>query len=164
MSEPFLSEIRMTAFPFVPQGWAACDGQIMAINQNQALYALIGNIYGGDGRTTFALPNLRDRVPIHRSDDHPLGAGGGESHHRLTLSETPTHTHTVRASNSEGSTGNPAERFLAMTGTVYARPANTTLHPDSVGASGEAEPHPNEQPFLTLNFIIALQGIFPSHQ
>lgn len=163
MAEPFLGEIRLFTFSFAPKGWAACNGQLLPINQNQALFSLLGTTYGGDGRVNFALPNLRDRVPIHEGDGHTLGEQAGESAHTLTLSELPAHTHVVSASSAVGTAVNPTNAVLAMASNVYRQPDNlVALNPASVTNVGGSQPHANQQPFLTLNFCIALQGIFPS--
>jgi microcystin-dependent protein len=166
MAEPFLSEIRIMSFGFPPKGWATCDGQLLPINQNQALFALLGTTYGGDGRVNFALPDLRSRVPIHEGDGHALGERGGEQGHTLSISEIPTHTHAVAASTSAtGGNASPANRYLGGGNNVYAAPgagALTSLRPDAVTNVGGSQAHLNMQPFLTLNLCIALQGIFPS--
>lgn len=165
MSDPFLSEIKIMSFNFPPRGWAFCNGQLLPINQNQALFALLGTTYGGDGRTTFALPNLQGQVPIHTGNGHTLGERAGEAAHTLAASEMPTHSHAVNASSAAGDLVTPGNTLLAS-------PLNQTYHADSgtrvalapgaIGNSGGSQPHENMQPYLTLNFCIALQGIFPS--
>jgi microcystin-dependent protein len=164
MAEPFLSEIRLFSFVFAPKGWAPCNGQLLPINQNQALFSLLGTTYGGDGRVNFALPDLRGRVPIHVGSGHVLGERAGEQAHTLTMSELPRHTHQVRASTSAtGGQAIPASAFLGGGNNVYRpSPGSTSLRPDSVTATGGSQDHLNMQPFLTLGFCIALQGIFPS--
>jgi len=166
MAEPFLSEIRIMSFIFAPRGWALCDGQLLPINQNQALFSLLGTTYGGDGRVNFALPDLRGRVPIHFGAGHTLGERGGEQAHTLSLSEIPTHIHAVAASTSAtGGGSNAAGNYLGGGNNVYAAPnagTLTTLRPDTVGNVGGSQAHLNMQPFTTLNVCIALQGIFPS--
>jgi microcystin-dependent protein len=166
MAEPFLSEIRVVSFGFPPKGWATCDGQLLPINQNQALFSLLGTTFGGDGRVNFALPDLRSRVPIHVGDGHGLGERGGEQAHTLLISEIPSHTHAVAASSSAtGGNSNPTGRYLGGGNNVYAAPgagALTSLRPDAVTTVGGSQAHQNMQPFLTLIFCIALQGIFPS--
>lgn len=164
MAEPFLSEIRLMSFSFPPKGWALCNGQLLPINQNQALFSLLGTTYGGDGRTTFALPDLRARVPIHVGQGHVLGERGGEDSHTVTPGELPTHTHLAQASASQGDTPLPAGNVLADSPSVlYAPPDNlVALTPGSVTTVGGSQAHENRQPFLVLSFCIALQGIFPS--
>jgi microcystin-dependent protein len=164
MAEPFLSEIRIFSFGFAPKGWAMCNGQFMPINQNQALFSLLGTTYGGNGQTTFALPDLRARTPIHVGAGHTLGERAGEDSHTLTLSELPTHTHQVAASSSSsGGNNSPGGRFLGGAADAYASPSNLTpLRAGTITNVGGSQPHSNDQPFLTLDFCIALQGIFPS--
>lgn len=166
MAEPFLSEIRIMSFGFAPKGWALCNGQLLPINQNQALFSLLGTTFGGDGRVNFALPDNRGRVPIHVGGGHTLGERGGEQAHTLSISEIPTHTHRVQASNITGTAAVPANSLtLANSGNYDAyRPLTnpTTLAPATVGNVGGGQAHLNMQPFLTLSFCIALQGIFPS--
>jgi microcystin-dependent protein len=166
MAEPFLSEIRIMSFGFAPKGWALCNGQLMPINQNQALFSLLGTTYGGDGRVNFALPNLQGRTPIHIGDGHTLGERGGEQAHTLTTSEVPTHAHSLNASNAQASTQTPANNTLLSASTpqnVYAQASNlTAMSAASIGNAGGSQAHLNMQPFLTLTFAIALQGIFPS--
>ena len=164
MSEPFLAEVRMVGFNFAPRGWALCDGQILPINQNQSLYSLLGTTYGGDGRTTFALPDLRGRTPIHRSDTHPQGQKGGEETHTLSGAEMPQHTHVARASASPGNSPIAAGNVLADSAVqLYANPNHLTeLRPGTVANAGGGQGHENMQPYLAVNFCIALQGLFPS--
>jgi microcystin-dependent protein len=170
MAEPFLSEIRIMSFVFAPKGWALCNGQLLPINQNQALFALLGTTFGGDGRVNFALPDYRGRTPIHVGNSHTLGERGGEQSHTLSISEIPTHTHTLVASGQPGDSINPnlggAGRLLAQDpGNAYSSPfsgAPTALAAGSVTNTGGSQAHLNMQPFLTLSFCIALQGIFPS--
>jgi microcystin-dependent protein len=164
MSEPFLAEIRLMSFAFAPKGWALCNGQTLPINQNQALFSLLGTTYGGNGQTTFALPNLQARVPIHVGNGHTLGEQAGTDAHTLTAAQLPQHTHVLQASTRAGNTVNPAANVLADTPSqVYAPPANLTpLEPGSVIATGGNQPHTNQQPYLGLSFCIALQGIYPS--
>lgn len=165
MAEPFLAEIRIMSFAFAPKGWALCDGQVLPINQNQALFALLGTTYGGDGRVTFALPDLRARTPVHVGNGHTLGQKAGEATHTLSLAELPSHTHVARGVTDKATTPAPNGNMLAATRglSAYAAPANLTgLEPSSIANTGGGQPHSNVQPFLTLNFCIALQGIFPS--
>jgi microcystin-dependent protein len=168
MSGFFLSEIRVVSFDYAPNGWAECNGQLLPINQNQALFALLGTTYGGDGQTTFALPDLRGRVPMHVGGGHDLGERAGEQAHTLSSSEAPTHTHQVNASNSNANANAASAGILAVSqGTIYLNPNQTspnltTLNTNTVGNVGGSQAHVNMQPYLTLTFIIALQGIFPS--
>jgi microcystin-dependent protein len=169
MSEPFLAEIRIVGFNFPPRGWAFCDGQILPINQNQALFSLLGTTYGGDGRTTFALPDLRGRTPIHVGSSHPQGSEGGEEGHALTAGEMPQHGHALRASASDGNVPVPSAsgvgHVLARSTNVHYGPADASpvsLGTGSLAGVGANVPHENRQPYLALNFCIALQGLFPS--
>lgn len=169
MAEPFLSEVRIMSFVFPPKGWALCNGQLLPINQNQALFSLLGTTFGGDGRVNFALPDLRGRTPIHVGSSHTLGERGGEQAHTLSISEMPTHNHFVSASGSQGNSSDPRTvnggNLLAQDpGNVYS--TNVTgladLNTGSVSSVGGSQAHSNMQPFLSLSFCIALQGIFPS--
>ena len=164
MSEPFRSEIRLMSFNYAPKGWAQCNGQLLPINQNQALFSLLGTNFGGDGRVNFALPDLRDRMPIHVGAGHPLGERAGEQAHTVSVAELPTHTHALAASAAAGNTPVPTNGLLADSPSqLYAPAANlTTLHPSTVTSVGGGQPHENTQPYLTVNFCIALQGIYPS--
>lgn len=164
MAEPFLSEIRIMSFVFAPKGWALCNGQLLPINQNQALFSLLGTTFGGDGRVNFALPDLRARVPIHVGNGHTLGERGGEQAHTLSISELPAHNHIPVASSVEGNLLEPGDNFW---GSNSRRPysslgPNTAMNPANCTNVGGSQAHLNMQPFLTLNFCIALQGIFPS--
>ena len=164
MAEPFLAEIRVMSFDFAPKGWALCDGQLLPINQNQALFSLLGTTFGGDGRVNFGLPDLRARTPIHFGNAHTLGERGGEQNHTLSTPELPGHTHSVRVSSSAtGGTASPNGNYLGGANNAYHAPFSpTTLVADTVTTVGGSQAHLNTQPFLTLNFSIALQGIFPS--
>lgn len=163
MAEPFLGEVRMMSFGFAPRGWALCNGQLLPINQNQALFSLLGTNFGGNGTTTFALPDLRGRVPIHVGNGHTLGERAGEQAHTLTIPEMPVHVHTAQASNAVGTTSTPTGNLIANFLNGYGPAANlTTLASVEVSNNGGSQPHENMQPFLTINFSIALQGIFPS--
>ena len=163
MAEPFLSEIRLFSFEFAPKAWALCNGQLLPINQNQALFSLLGTTYGGDGRVNFALPDLRGRVPIHMGGGHTLGERGGEQAHTLSIAELPEHTHTAHASSENGNQPFANGNVLAAAGNVYSGPSSlTTLNASSVTNVGGSQAHQTMQPYLTLNFCIALQGIFPS--
>jgi microcystin-dependent protein len=181
MSEPFLSEIRIMAFNYAPKGWAMCNGQFLLINQNQALFSLMGTTYGGDGRVNFALPDLRGRVSVGVGNGVSLGDRAGESAHTLTIPEMAAHIHLLKADastagsantntpapdnskvlgQSAGSGGTPPAPFGVN---MYSTAGPTAaLAPASVTPNGGSQPHENKQPFLTLNFCIALQGIFPS--
>ena len=165
MAEPFLSEIRIMSFSFAPKGWAMCNGQLLPINQNQALFSLLGTTYGGDGRVNFALPDLQGRTPIHTGSGSTLGERGGEQAHTLSISELPTHTHAAKASSSDGNNVVPTGNVLASSlNQSYRAPDNalTSLAPGTIANVGGSQAHLNMQPFLALSFCIALQGIFPS--
>jgi microcystin-dependent protein len=178
MSEPFLSEVRIFSFNFPPKGWAFCNGQFLPINQNQALFSLLGTTYGGNGQTTFALPNLKGRLPIHFGNGHILGETGGQSSVTLTQQQLPTHTHSVSARTDvvlpDPGPQDPSGKFyakpqVAMQGgnvvaaNLYAAPAGpVALNPGAVSNAGGSQAHNNMMPFLTLSFCIALQGIFPT--
>jgi microcystin-dependent protein len=163
MAEPFLSEIRIMSFGFAPKGWALCNGQFLPINQNQPLFALLGTTYGGDGRTTFALPNLQGRTPIHVGSGHTLGEQGGEQNHTLSISELPTHAHVASATSTLADTNASTGNLLAGVNNGYAGAAAlVSLIPTTISNVGGSQPHLNMQPFLTLTFCVALQGIFPS--
>ncbi|MBI4914266.1 MAG: phage tail protein [Acidobacteria bacterium] len=165
MSEPFLSEIRMMSFVFAPRGWAQCNGQLLPINQNQALFSLLGTTFGGDGRVNFALPDLRGRAPIHVGSSHTLGERGGEQAHTLSIAELPEHTHMMAGrSLAKGGVADPTNNFLSGANNAYHAPKSrvTSMNPASVTNVGGSQAHLNMQPFLILGFCIALQGIFPS--
>ncbi|MCE7059429.1 phage tail protein [Dyadobacter sp. CY343] len=170
MAEPFLSEIRMVSFNFPPKGWANASGQFLPINQNQALFALLGTTYGGNGQTTFALPNFQGKVPIHVGNGFNLGQTGGEISHTLTPNELPQHSHLLQARD----TGDASNNVIDPTGNSFSnsQPSNLysnaindnllSLRPGTVSSVGGSQPHNNMQPYSVLNFVIALQGIFPS--
>jgi len=178
MSEPFLSEIKVVSFNFPPKGWALCNGQLLPINQNQPLFALLGTTYGGNGQTNFALPNLRGRLPIHFGGSHSLGEAAGSTSVTINLQQLPTHTHQLMGRtdivDADFGPQDPAGRLYAgaqvslqggnkTPGLIYANPSNlVTLNAGAVSNVGGSQPHNNMMPYLTLNFIIALQGIFPS--
>jgi microcystin-dependent protein len=164
MAEPFLSEIRIMSFNFAPKGWAMCNGQLLPINQNQALFSLLGTTFGGDGRVNFALPDQRARIPIHVGSGHILGERAGEAAHTLTQNEMPQHIHFENASNSaQGGTAVPTGNFLGSANNMYHAPSNlTTTNPENVTNTGGSQAHSTQQPYLALTFCIALQGIFPS--
>lgn len=163
MSTPFLSEIKIVSFNFPPKGWALCNGQTLPINQNQALFSLLGTTYGGDGIRTFQLPNLQARMPIHMGNEFTLGQTAGEVNHTLIPQEMPMHNH-----SAQGISGNATvpsaegNTWAASTHNPYSTAQNTTLNPTALSVTGGSQPHNNMPPSLTLNFIIALQGIFPS--
>jgi microcystin-dependent protein len=164
MAEPFLSEIRIMSFVFAPKGWALANGQLLPINQNQALFSLLGTTYGGDGRVNFALPDLRGNVPIHMGDGFTLGQKGGQQAHTLTISELPQHIHFLNANTGVGNETTPAGNLLSKApANLFASPSGLTpMLPSTVSTVGGSQPHLNMQPYLTLSFCIALQGIFPS--
>jgi microcystin-dependent protein len=165
MAEPFLSEIRIMSFGFPPKGWALCNGQLLPINQNQALFSLLGTTYGGDGRVNFALPNLQARTPIHIGGGHTLGERGGEPAHTLSQAEMPQHAHTANGVSTTGTTNLPAGNLVANSApnTIYGPVQSlSALNPTTVTTVGGSQAHVNMQPYLALNFCIALQGIFPS--
>ena len=163
MSTPFIAEIRIVSFGFAPHGWAQCNGQLLPIAQNQALFALIGTIYGGNGTTNFALPDLRGRAPFHFGTGFNQGQVGGEEAHTLNLSEMPAHTHPASASPAAASQVSPAGNLWANGGVAAYGPGPTAaLDPNAILPAGGSQSHENRSPYLTLNFIIALLGIFPS--
>ncbi len=175
MAEPFLSEIRIFSFNFAPKGWATCNGQLLPINQNQALFSLLGTTYGGNGQTNFALPNLQCKASIHEGSGFTLGQTGGEFAHTVTMSELPQHPHgfsinsCVDSATANANVGDPTGAYWANDGkTAYStqdpnNPINTgAMHPSTVSNVGGSQAHNNMMPYLVLNFCIALQGIFPS--
>ena len=169
MAEPFLSEIRIMSFVYAPKGWALCNGQFLPINQNQALFSLLGTTFGGNGQTTFALPDLRGRTPIHVGNGHTLGERAGEPAHTLSIGELPEHVHVISGTSTLGTQITPAGNLLgavdvsAFTTSLYGPATNmVAMAPAAVANVGGSQAHLNMQPFLTLSFCIALQGIFPS--
>jgi microcystin-dependent protein len=166
MAEPFLSEIRLFSFEFAPRSWALCNGQLLPINQNQALFSLLGTTFGGDGRVNFALPDLRGRTPIHVGSGHTLGERGGEQAHTLSIAELPQHAHLLQAANLTATTNTPTNALVLANSSgsnLYGTAANlVAMSPASVPNVGGSQAHLNMQPFLTISFCIALQGIFPS--
>jgi microcystin-dependent protein len=163
MSEPFLSEIKLVSFNFPPKGWALCNGQFLPINQNQALFALLGTTYGGNGQTTFALPNLRGRVPIHMGNGHTLGETAGSTSVTVNIQQLPTHMHGLNSSPVNANIPTGGGNYFGVANNAYTTPASLqTLSPATVTSVGGSQPHNNMMPYLVLNFIIALQGIFPS--
>lgn len=162
MSEPFLGEIRLASFDFAVNHWALCNGQLLPINQNQALFSLLGTTYGGNGTTTFALPDLRSRMPMHEGQGHRLGERAGESAHTLTQAEIPAHTHPPLASATPGMQAPGAGYWASPGKPAFAADADTSLTANLVSSVGGSEAHTNLPPFLTINFMIALAGIYPS--
>ncbi len=166
MGSPFVGEIRMFAGNFAPVGWAFCEGQVLAISENEVLFNLIGTTYGGDGQSTFALPDLRGRIPIHQGPGFTLAQAGGEETVTLTIQQIPMHSHAFQASADNAATAEAQGNVLAQTPSytpyIGGVPANTPLQPASIGGVGGSQPHNNVQPYLCINFIISLFGIFPS--
>lgn len=164
MAEPFIGEIRLFANQYAPKGWALCEGQVLPINTNQALYSLIGNVYGGNGVTTFALPDLRGRTPVHFASNIPLGTAQGEAAHTLSQNEMPMHTHIISGSSVEATGVSPLNQVWGeAAGNPYSSGASDTeMNAGSITSAGSGQPHNNMQPFLVVNFCIALIGIFPS--
>ncbi len=165
MADPYLSEVKIFSFSFAPRGWALCNGQLLPINQNQALFSLLGTTYGGDGRVNFALPNLQGRVPIHVGTGHTLGQVGGEQAHTLSIPEMPAHQHPVNATTSTADQQYPSSAGYWAAGSAFAgfhQTVNSQMDPATVSQKGGSQAHSNMQPYLTLNYCIALQGIFPS--
>ena len=165
--EPYLAEIRITSFAFAPKGWAMCNGQLLPINQNQALFSLLGTTYGGNGTTNFALPNMQGRAPMHFSGSHPLGQAAGEETHTLSAAEMPAHVHALQASGKVAASASPNAGVLAAPARgatpAYAAATNLVpLNPAAIATSGGGQPHENRPPYLAMNFIIAMVGIFPS--
>lgn len=163
MGEPFLGEIRLFPYNLVPPGWARCDGSLLQVAQNQALYALLGSTYGGDGKNTFALPDLRGRTPVATGNGVGLGATGGEAVHALTDNEIPAHSHAVLAGgggNQVSPSGNLWGEY--QSGLLYGTNPNTTMGATAIGQSGGGQAHSNMQPYMALNYCIATQGIFPT--
>jgi microcystin-dependent protein len=168
MSEPFLAEVRIVGFNFAPRGWALCDGQILPINQNQSLYSLLGTTYGGDGRTSFALPDFRGRTPVHPGGDMNIREGqkGGEEVHTLSITELPSHAHNIQIAGTEGSntysSGNSLSKAKFEPRFSSLNQGTSTMHANSILNTGGGQAHDNMQPYLAVNFVIALQGLFPS--
>lgn len=169
MSEPFLGEIRAFGFNFAPTGWAQCNGQLLPLSQNTALFALLGTYYGGDGKSTFALPNLEGAAPMHQGQgpglsERVIGETGGENFVTLLGSEIPAHTHFISGSARPANENDPNNFYWGSVANLYSPSANPAQQMafETLGIAGGSQPHNNMQPYLTLNFCIALQGIFPS--
>ena len=165
MATPFLGELKIISWNFAPKGWAFCNGQFLPINQNQALFSILGTTYGGNGQTTFALPDLRGRLPQHQGQGFTLGEKVGQEVHTVTQSEMPQHFHVVQASKTDGNSNSPGSHLLARSviGPPYRNPPpSVAMNAANISNTGGSQPHENRQPYLVLNVIIALQGIFPS--
>lgn len=163
MPNPFIGEIKLVAWPFAPRGWAFCNGQLLPIAQNQALFALLGTTYGGDGRTTFALPDFRGRVPVHQGTSVALGATGGEVAHTLTVAEMAAHPHETNASPATADQPDPGGNLWAETSAAYSTSqGDTSMNAAGCAPAGGGQPHANMPPYLVLNFVIALTGTFPT--
>jgi microcystin-dependent protein len=167
VAQPYVGEIRMFAGNFAPAGWMFCEGQLLPISENETLFQLIGTTYGGDGESTFALPDLRGRIPLHQGNGFILAETGGAEDITLTVQQIPVHTHPVLGTGNVASTNAPANNSFAQSigSTVFPYGTDqplTTLHPSSIGPVGGSQPHTNFQPYLCVDFIISLFGIFPS--
>lgn len=166
MGQPFLGEVKIISWNFPPKGWAFCNGQLLAINQNQALFSVLGTTFGGNGQTNFGLPNLQGRAPIHQGQGFSVGTVGGEENHTLTIQEMPAHNHPVQGTSITANQNNPASNALAASSGFQLYTTQTAsltpIEPSTITSNGGSQPHSNLQPYLVLNFIIALQGIFPS--
>ena len=164
MTDPYVGEIRLISFRYAPQGWAFCAGQNIPIVQSQALFALIGTTYGGDGRTTFGLPDLRGRVALMAGIDHPLGEVGGRATVALDVTEMPVHSHLVNVSGEDATGKNPKGAFPAASSQepIYAPASDgSRMNTQVIDVAGAGKPHTNMQPYVALNYVIALEGIFP---
>jgi microcystin-dependent protein len=165
--EPFLGEIRLYPFGYAPRGWALCNGQLLAINGNQALFSILGNMYGGDGMTTFALPDLRGRVPVHPGSGISVAERAGEEAHTLSVSEIPSHIHQALASTSSATTASPDGNVwagLSVGGYISDSSPNVSMNPGALAPAGGSAPHTNLQPYTVFSFCIAISGIFPSRE
>jgi microcystin-dependent protein len=163
MSSPFIGEMRIVAFNFAPKGWALCNGQPMTIQQNKALFSIFGTTYGGDGTLNFNLPDLQGRTPIHVGNGYARGNAGGEVSHMLAAGELPTHNHLINATNVAGTSPSPSLTYFANSNVQpFRTDSGTTMSLDSIVGVGSSQPHNNMQPFLVVNIIVALVGIFPS--
>jgi microcystin-dependent protein len=162
MSEPFLGEVKIISWNFPPKGWAFCNGQLLPINQNQALFSILGTTYGGDGRVTFGLPNLQGRTPMHVGNGHVLGELGGETAHTLNISELPAHNHVPVGNPVAPTVATPAGNLWCNNTNLYTTASTGAMNPACVLPTGGSQPHENMSPYLVVNMVIALQGIFPS--
>lgn len=165
MSEPFVGEIRPFGFQFAPRGWMECNGQLLAISQYQALFSLLGAMYGGDGRTTFGLPDLRGRAAMHVGQTHAQGQRGGVENVVLTAAQLPQHTHAAECSNVPATQTSPAGKFWAQDANgnvVFNNTGGTTMAPTAIENTGGGQPHQNMQPYLVVNYCIAVEGVYPS--
>jgi len=162
MSDYFLGEIRVFAFDRIPKGWLACQGQLLPIAQNTALFSLLGTTYGGDGKVTFALPDLRGVAPLGTGQGFPLGMSAGETTHTLSTAEMPQHTHQASGSTQEASLASPAGNTWAAVGNAFATAYNVQMAAQAVSTAGGSQPHANMQPYLTLSLCISISGIYPS--
>ena len=163
MAEPFLGEVKIVSFNFPPKGWALCNGQIMPINQNQALFSLLGTQYGGDGQRTFALPNLQGCTPIHMGQGFVIGQKGGEVGHALTITEMPAHVHVPAATTNSPAVDTVANNvWCSSSANPYGPTPNVNMSPSAIAFAGGSQPHLNLSPYLVLNMVVALVGIFPS--
>ena len=167
MADPFVAEIRIFPFNFAPKGWAWCDGQLLPISQNTALFSLLGTTYGGDGKSTFALPDLRGRLPLHQGNGFALAEAAGVEQVTLTTQQIAVHSHPLLGTSAPASTNEPTNNVFATSGGSSVLPygtdqPTTTLHPSTISPVGGSQPHTNFQPYLCVDFIISLFGIFPS--
>ena len=166
MAEPFLAELRIFPLSYAPKGWALCNGQFLPINQNQPLFSLLGTTFGGNGQTTFALPNLQARTPMHMGSGHTLGEAGGQAAHTVTIAEMPQHVHFLSATTVTGNTAIPGSTVMLATSENFEAYRGATnlvsMHPGSVTSVGGSQAHENRMPYLGLAFCIALQGLFPT--
>ena len=162
MSDPYLGEVRMFAFDFAPRNWAKCDGELLPIEQNQALFSILSTTYGGDGRTDFALPDLRGRTPLHKGNGISLGQYDGEEGVALTTTEIPAHTHTAHTASANAGSNDPTDRLLAQTANLYGAASNlVSMASTAIGSTGGGQEHNNMQPYLVINFCISMAGTFP---
>lgn len=163
MSAPYIGQITLVGFAFSPRGWALCNGQTMPINQNQALFSILGTTFGGNGVSTFQLPNFQGNVPVHVGPGFVLGSTAGEANHTLQIAEMPAHTHVPAANQSQPNAGPPTNAFwCAESGSAYSGSSSGQLIAQAIGNNGSSQPHNNMQPYLVVNFIIALVGVYPS--
>lgn len=160
--EPFIGEIRVFSFGFIPRGWVACDGRLLQVRDHQALYSVVGNTYGGDGKINFAVPNLNGRAPIHPGSGIARGQAGGEEKHTLTIAEMPAHTHQVSGNSTLAKTISPQKAVWAKSADKsFAEAPNTPLHSSAISNAGSSQAHTNMQPYLVVQYCIAVDGIYP---